>query len=324
MKKRFFNAVVATVAAMSLSVSAFAETATPGLSDLPGWSGVPGASDAAVTVPVDKSYIEVGSEDGVLVAGPKGAFGSATSVTLAASIASGDEIPSDMAKAVEEAVYNVLDNWKPRLVTQNFSVNTVVRVSLYNQDNEEFEPTAALDLTIPTDKKSNIVAYVGDNGKVEWYEIKDDNNKLMTISTKHFSDYYFLTLDATVVDTLLGIVGPEDPDETDDVNGGGNNGGGDNSGSTESTTAAPEETTTTTAPATSDNNGGSNSGDDTTAAPSDTDSNGTGDSNNGSGDSNNGSTDGTGSDKNQATGVVLAVIPAAIAAAAVVISKKRK
>lgn len=89
MKKRFFNAVVATVAAMSLSVSAFAETATPGLSDLPGWTGVPGASDAAVTVPVDKSYIEVGSEDGVLVAGPKGAFGSATSVTLAASIASG-------------------------------------------------------------------------------------------------------------------------------------------------------------------------------------------------------------------------------------------
>lgn len=322
MKKRFFNAVVAAVAAMSLSVSAFAETATPGLSDLPGWSGVPGASDAAVTVPVDKSYIEVGSEDGVLVAGPKGAFGSATSVTLAASIASGDEIPGDMAKAVEDAVYNVLDNWKPRLVTQNFSVNTVVRVSLYNQDNEEFEPTAALDLTIPTDKKSNIVAYVGDNGKVEWYEIKDDNNKLMTISTKHFSDYYFLTLDATVVDTLLGIVGPEDPDETDDSN----NGGGNNGGSTESTsqTAAPEETTTTAAPTTSDNNGGSNSGDDTTAAPSDTDSNGTGDSNNGSGDSNNGSTDGTGSDKNQATGVVLAVIPAAIAAAAVVISKKRK
>lgn len=319
MKKRFFNAVVATVAAMSLSVSAFAETATPGLSDLPGWSGVPGASDAAVTVPVDKSYIEVGSEDGVLVAGPKGAFGSATSVTLAASIASGDEIPSDMVEGVKEAVYNVLDNWKPRLVTQNFSVNTVVRVSLYNQDNEEFEPTAALDLTIPTDKKSNIVAYVGDNGKVEWYEIKDDNNKLMTISTKHFSDYYFLTLDATVVDTLLGIVGPivgpEDPDETDDSN----NGGGNNGGSTESTsqTAAPEETTTTAAPTTSDNNGGSNSGDDTTAAPSDTDSNGTG-------DSNNGSTDGTGSDKNQATGVVLAVIPAAIAAAAVVISKKRK
>ncbi len=322
MKKRFFNAVVAAVAAMSLSVSAFAETATPGLSDLPGWSGVPGASDAAVTVPVDKSYIEVGSEDGVLVAGPKGAFGSATSVTLAASIASGDEIPSDMVEGVKEAVYNVLDNWKPRLVTQNFSVNTVVRVSLYNQDNEEFEPTAALDLTIPTDKKSNIVAYVGDNGKVEWYEIKDDNNKLMTISTKHFSDYYFLTLDATVVDTLLGIVGPEDPDETDDSN----NGGGNNGGSTESTsqTAAPEETTTTAAPTTSDNNGGSNSGDDTTAAPSDTDSNGTGDSNNGSGDSNNGSTDGTGSDKNQATGVVLAVITAAIAAAAVVISKKRK
>ena len=313
MKKRFFNAVVAAVAAMSLSVSAFAETATPGLSVLPGWSGVPGASDAAVTVPVDKSYIEVGSEDGVLVAGPKGAFGSATSVTLAASIASGDEIPSDMVEGVKEAVYNVLDNWKPRLVTQNFSVNTVVRVSLYNQDNEEFEPTAALDLTIPTDKKSNIVAYVGDNGKVEWYEIKDDNNKLMTISTKHFSDYYFLTLDATVVDTLLGIVGPEDPDDN-------------NSGNTESTTqtAAPEETTTTAAPTTSDNNGGSNSGDDTTAAPSDTDSNGTGDSNNGSGDSNNGSTDGTGSDKNQATGVVLAVIPAAIAAAAVVISKKRK
>ncbi len=227
-----------------------------------------------------------------------------------------------MVEGVKEAVYNVLDNWKPRLVTQNFSVNTVVRVSLYNQDNEEFEPTAALDLTIPTDKKSNIVAYVGDNGKVEWYEIKDDNNKLMTISTKHFSDYYFLTLDATVVDTLLGIVGPEDPDETDDSN----NGGGNNGGSTESTsqTAAPEETTTTAAPTTSDNNGGSNSGDDTTAAPSDTESNGTGDSNNGSGDSNNGSTDGTGSDKNQATGVVLAVIPAAIAAAAVVISKKRK
>lgn len=323
MKKRFFNAVVAAVAAMSLSVSAFAETATPGLSDLPGWSGVPGASDAAVTVPVDKSYIEVGSEDGVLVAGPKGAFGDATSVTLAASIASGEDIPTDMAEYVEEAVYDVLNNWKPRLVTQKFSVNTVVRVSLYNQDNEEFEPTAALDLTIPTDKKSNIVAYVGDNGKVEWYEIKDDNNKLMTISTKHFSDYYFLTLDATVVDTLLGIVGPEDPDETDDSN---NGGGNNNGGSTESTsqTAAPEETTTTAAPTTSGNNGGSNSGDDTTAAPSDTDSNGTGDSNNGSGDSNNGSTDGTGSDKNQATGVVLAVVPAAIAAAAVVISKKRK
>lgn len=327
MKKRFFNAVVATVAAMSLSVSAFAEAATPGLSDLPGWSGVPGASESAVTVTIgDKSIVEVGSVDGILVKGSKAAFAGAASVTLAASIVSGEDIPADMVETVEDAVYNVLNNWKPRLVTKKFDVNTVVRVSLYDENQEEFQPKAALDLTIASDKNSNVVAYVDDEGKVEWYEIdRESNNKLMTITTKHFSDYYFLTLDDTVVDTLLGVVGPEDPDDGDN-NGGNNGGNGGDTGNTESTseTAAPEATTTTEPSNTTDNNtnNGSNGGDNTTApvddttdAPSETDSNGSG---------NTGSTDGTGSDKNQATGVVLAVIPAAIAAAAVVISKKRK
>lgn len=73
-----------------------------------------------------------------------------------------------------------------------------------------------------------------------------------------------------------------------------------------------------------------NKTDETTTAPDDvtpgdttTDGDNAGD--NGAGSGNNGSTAGdNGDDKNQPTGVVLAIVPAAVAAAGVIISKKRK
>lgn len=308
MKKRIFSVAVAAAVAMSLSVSAFA-AAGPGMSDaIPGWSDVVGGSETETSVNVTPDGETVITTDNDLqVVAPKGAFpDGVTSVTLVASVG---VVKSEYVESIVSGINRLVDtDHALAKVTYGMSLE------LLDQNRNPIQPVKDLTVSIAqnsNNKLSNTVVYLSDDGKEATSFTLNKDGRLFKFSVPHFSKYYLGILDdseqtTTTTTTTTTSGGFVDPD--------GNN----------TTTTTSEETTTTTAPATSDNNGGSNSGDDTTAASSDIDSNGTGDSNNGSGDSNNGSTDGTGSDKNQATGVVLAVIPAAIAAAAVVISKKRK
>lgn len=307
MKKRIFSVAVAAAVAMSLSVSAFA-AAGPGMSDaIPGWSDVVGGSETETSVNVNPDGETVITTDNDLqVVAPKGAFpDGVTSVTLVASVG---VVKSEYVESIVRGINGLVDtDHALAKVTYGMSLE------LLDQNRNPIQPVKDLTVSIAqnsNNKLSNTVVYLSDDGKEATSFTLNKDGRLFKFSVPHFSKYYLGILDdseqTTTTTTTTTSGGFVDPD--------GNN----------TTTTTSEETTTTTAPATSDNNGGSNSGDDTTAASSDIDSNGTGDSNNGSGDSNNGSTDGTGSDKNQATGVVLAVIPAAIAAAAVVISKKRK
>lgn len=90
----------------------------------------------------------------------------------------------------------------------------------------------------------------------------------------------------------------------------------DNPTDEEGTTAPDDDDTNTDEPDVS--TGNTDNDDNNTGNNGDTN---TGDTNNGTGDTNNGTSTG---DKNQPTGVALAVIPAALAAAGVIVSKKRK
>lgn len=331
MKKRFFNTAVAIAAAMALSVSAFAEAAEPGLS-VPGFSGIPGASTALVKGEIVGSTMKLGSSEGIAVDGRLKYFGDRTNVVLCASLQ--DDVPADVQDATEAIVTDYLSAQKPTMSSNTIEVNMVIRVQLYDLDAEEyFEPSGPLTVSVPTDSVSNIVAFISEDGKtIEWRSLNKGGNTVMSFTASHFSDYYFMTLDEDVVEALTtndpGNDVPAPGETTTAPTTPVGPGGSDN---TTTTTAAPDATTapdSTTAP-------GTNNGGDTTTAPSEnTDNNGSNggdttnapaDGGNDSTDNNNtGNTDGTGNDKNQNTGVVLAVIPAAIAAAAVVISKKRK
>lgn len=333
MKKRFFNTAVAIAAAMALSVSAFAEAAEPGLS-VPGFSGIPGASTALVKGEIVGSTMKLGSSEGIAVDGRLKYFGDRTNVVLCASLQ--DDVPADVQEATEAIVTDYLSAQKPTMSSNTIEVNMVIRVQLYDLDAEEyFEPSGPLTVSVPTDSVSNIVAFISEDGKtIEWRSLNKGGNTVMSFTASHFSDYYFMTLDEDVVEALTtndpGNDVPAPGETTTAPTTPVGPGGSDNT--TTTTTAAPDATTapdsttapgtnnggdTTTAPSENTDNNGSNGGD-TTNAPADGGNDSTDDNNN------TGNTDGTGNDKNQNTGVVLAVIPAAIAAAAVVISKKRK
>ena len=326
MKKRFFNTAVAVAAAMSLSVCAFAEAAEPGVS-LPGFSGLPGASDAAVGAAVGTATVKLGSDEGVLVTGPASAFKPATYVYLGVSLST--SVDAETEAYVKDCVETALANHKPTLEDDKMTVNSAVRLKLYNQDKEEIQPNSALTVKIAYDGESNIAAYIDAEGNVEWIKL-DTTSKIMTFKTSHFSDFYFLKLREGLVETLTNTDGGLAPGEVTTTTSGSTNPGGGISGpgNETTTTQAPEaEATTTQAPAVTTT---------TTAAPSGSDDKPNNDDNTPSGgdttngpaneDNSNVGNDGAGNgpDKNQATGVVLAVVPAAIAAAAVVISKKRK
>lgn len=330
MKKRFFNTAVAIAAAMSLSVCAFAEAADPGIS-LPGFSGLPGASDATVGAAVGKTTVKLGSDEGVLVTGPASAFKPATYVYLGVSLST--SVEGETEAYVKECVETALKNHKPTLEDDKMTVNSAVRLKLYNQDKKEIQPNSALTVKIAYDGESNIVAYIDEKGDVEWIKL-DTTSKIMTFKTSHFSDFYFLKLREGIVETLTnsessGTV----PGEVTTTPSGSTNppGGGSTSSDNTTTTQAPEADTTTTqapavtTPATTTAPSGSddkpNNDDNTTSGGNTTNTTAIEDNGN-SNVGNDGA--GNGADKNQATGVVLAVIPAAIAAAAVVISKKRK
>ncbi|MBD5114862.1 MAG: hypothetical protein HDT46_06605 [Ruminococcaceae bacterium] len=314
MKKRFFSTAVAVVAAMSLSVGAFADADIAN----PGWSDLVGGSDYEETVVLadcEDGEVVLGSDEGLAIVGNVEDFpAGVTSVTLVASVGQLKAAPA------AEAVENI------KTVKKNVeSVTYGISVTLYDQNHNSIEPVNPLEVHIASNnanKASTFAAYISDNGAdVEVITLKRNSTRTVFIfSAPHFSNYYLATTKTTTGGTIGGGGNGSDPALTSDAasttapdaentDNSGNNGG--------DTTQAPSDTTV------DDGNNGNtgNNGGDTTQAPSDTTAApAVDDGNNG----NTGNTDGTGNDKNQATGVVLGVIPAAIAAAAVVISKKRK
>lgn len=350
MKKRIFNTVVAVAAAMSLSVCAFAEAADPGVSgpgasdpgtsgttefSIPGWSGfgVPGASDSVVGVTIGTGLAEFGSDQGVKITGPGSAFGKPGDVVyLAASLLK--PVPADVAADVAKDVEYELASYRPKLVTEKLDVNMALRLDFYKKTGDTFEqihPTGEITVNVAK-VDTNVVAHKTKDAKgndtFEWIE-PATIGQIVTFTATSFSDYYLLDIDQLVADTLTGNEDRNDYPGVDPVN---PIPGGD----PVTTTQAPEATTTPTPEATTtpaaDVNTTSPEATTTTTKDSDTTTTttkapggNTGNTPDDNGNNNVGNDgNGNGPDKNQATGVVLAVIPAAIAACAVVISKKRK
>lgn len=326
MKKRIFNTAVALVAAMSLSTAAFAEAA-PGVSDPgvsgpgvsnPGWSDLgPGASDYMETVDLtglaDDAEVMLGSDKGLAVVGTRKDFpADVTSVTIISSIG---ELKDEPAKEAKKVIQN--KNSDRYIVKVSYGIS----VTLLDQDGNVIEPVNPLTVYVvqtSENKTSNGAAYISDDGKtVETIVKKADFSKESTyfkFVASHFSKYYLFQYDVE-----------EETTTTTKAPGGSSGGGFDDpgNGGNTTTTKAPEADTTTKAPA----DVTTKAPDTTTKAPADGTTKAPADNTPDDGNNNNNvgnDGNGNGADKNQATGVVLAVIPAAIAASAVVISKKRK
>lgn len=328
MKKQFFTAAVACAAALSLSVSAFAANDL-GFSDGDlGGSGI-GESYQVVTVN-ENGETRVATSAGVGAIFPQGSLPTnIVSVKMevvsedASNLTTGDEAFDSMKQGLKDLGGD-----------DTLKVNKLISITLTGTDKDGNQVpvttfTRPITVVVVNDDVSNAIGYP---------EGADAEHKLLglfigettsTFSTDHFSDFYQITVAEDVANTLRG--GNTPPEETTTTTSKPTDlvppGSGDNSGNAgETTTAAPANTT-----GSSDNGTGDGSfdidfettGGDTTNAPSDSGSTNEGGDN---GNGNNGDTGnaGAGNDKNQATGVVLAVIPAAVAAAAVIISKKRK
>lgn len=337
MKKRIFNTAVALVAAMSLSTVAFAEAA-PGVSDPgvsgPGWSGLEaGGSIYEETVDLTKlgpdDEVLLGGDQGLAILGYRKDFDeSVTSVTIKSAIG---KLTDEAANAAVKGINGVLEE-DEELVREDgkYAIYYGISVTLLDQNGKVIEPKHALTVHVKysaDNEKSTSAAYVSDDGKkaervTSWNKVKSDvtgEYLYFTFSAKHFSKYYMFRTTEII----------KSSDTTNNgSSGSGNSGSGfDNPGSSSgntTTTQAPEADTaaqypdSTTVPTGGSDNPGSNEGNNVTNTPADN----TPDDGNNNNVGNDGN--GNGADKNQATGVVLAVIPAAIAATAVIISKKRK
>lgn len=320
MKKRIFSTAVALAAAMSLSVSAFAAAAIGETDTNPGWSDIVGGSEDRIEVDVNPNgETRIVTDIGLAVIAPKGTFpAGVTKVTLTANIGA---VKEERVEEITAKINGVIDDQeKLAFVTYGMSLE------LNDQNGNsitEFNNLLTVSISKNTTiENNNTVVYLSDDGNTaEAYELKNMENNTFQFSVPHFSKYYLGNLDEgePPVPPVPPVNTPATTPDPGFVDPGDNDGNTDGDKTTEDT-KNPEDGTT--APSNTTDNG-SNGGD--TNAPADgTNAPVDGEPDDGSNGGNAGDTNGTGNDKNQATGVVLAVVPAAIAAAAVVISKKRK
>ncbi len=238
MKKGILASVVACVAAMSLSVAAFA--ADPGSTN--------GEKKAETTVEKDKE-ISVTLDNGTAIDAPANTFAEGVKVTFATNPqeVEGKTETAKTEETVKKAISQISTEAKAEIV-----VKTKIEVTATDADGKTVQPAEGkkVKVTVTYDGNSNIVVYVGSDGKVEFMALTiSEDKKTASFETSHFSDFYMAKVDDADVEKLVG------KDATVKVDG-------------------------------------------DTNKPAD--------------------------DKNEPTGVVLAIVPAAIAAAAVVVSKKRK
>lgn len=174
MKKRFFTAAIACVAALSLSVSAFA--ADPGATN--------GKVESTQTGITAETPVSIETDLGLSVSAPAGTFdASVTEVKMNADVQATDNAAS---AAVEETISDV--------TTTGVSVNTKISITLTDQDGNVIQPVnGKVTVTVAYDGVSNAVAYVNGN-VVEFIKLVVDGN-VASFDATHFSDYYLVTLD---------------------------------------------------------------------------------------------------------------------------------
>lgn len=201
MKKRFFTAAIACVAALSLSVSAFA--ADPGATN--------GKVESTQTGITAETPISIETDLGLSISAPAGTFdASVTEVKMNADVQATDDAAS---AAVEETISDV--------TTTGVSVNTKISVTLTDQDGNAIQPVnGKVTVTVAYDGVSNAVAYVNGN-VVEFIKLVIDG-AVASFDAAHFSDYYLVTLDdvnAVEYDkTLTADNGSANAPSTDDKN----------------------------------------------------------------------------------------------------------
>lgn len=174
MKKRFFTAAIACVAALSLSVSAFA--ADPGATN--------GKVESTQTGITAETPVKIETDLGLSIDAPAGTFAaSVTEVTMNADVQATNNSSS---AAVAETVADV--------ASTSVTVNTKISVTLTDQDGNPIEPVnGKVTVTVAYDGVSNAVAYV--NGNVVEFLKLAINGAVASFDASHFSDYYLVTLD---------------------------------------------------------------------------------------------------------------------------------
>lgn len=174
MKKRLFTAAIACVAALSLSVSAFA--ADPGATN-----GKVESSQTGITA---ETPVKIETDLGLSIEAPAGTFdASVTEVTMNADVQATNNSAS---AAVAETVADV--------ASTPVTVNTKISVTLTDQNGNPIEPVnGKVTVTVAYDGVSNAVAYV--NGNVVEFLKLTINGAVACFDASHFSDYYLVTLD---------------------------------------------------------------------------------------------------------------------------------
>lgn len=194
MKKRILTSAIAFVAAMSLSVAAFA-AAEPGATN-----GKVEATQKDITA---ETPIDIKSDLGLTIAGDAGTFAEGvTEVKMDADIAATDNTKDEAAaKTINEAIEKLVKDAKADL-----QINTKLAISLFDQDDKAIQPAEGkkLTVTVAYDGVSNAIAYVGDK-KVEFIKLNvSEDNKTASFDVTHFSDYYMVKVADSVVADLEG------------------------------------------------------------------------------------------------------------------------
>lgn len=194
MKKRILTSAIAFVAAMSLSVAAFA-AAEPGATN-----GKVEATQKDITA---ETPIDIKSDLGLTIAGDAGTFAEGvTEVKMDADITATDNTAAEAAaKTINEAIEKLVKDAKADL-----QINTKLAISLFDQDDKAIQPAEGkkLTVTVAYDGVSNAIAYVGDK-KVEFIKLNvSEDKKTASFDVTHFSDYYMVKVADSVVADLEG------------------------------------------------------------------------------------------------------------------------
>lgn len=188
MKKKIFAAAVAFVATMSLATSAFATEA----------GGTNGTASTTVKVEADKPT-EFTTDKDLAITAPAGAFEAGVEVKMDADVtAPKAEAVAAETKTIEAAVADIA---KVTGDAAKATVNTKIAITL-TADGKSVQPKEEVEVVVAPDDVSNAVAFV-DGKKVEFIKLDKEGGK-WSFKAKHFSDYYLVTVDDTLLSKLEG------------------------------------------------------------------------------------------------------------------------
>lgn len=252
MKKRILAAIIAaSVAAATLSVTAFAEM---------GGSDYTDDTSTAVVTPGEDDTVVLSTEDGVIL--------DVNTVDLPEGVEevsfSAVELDTDTpeVETIKEVFSLVIDTLDTDATAEDLDIVAVYDFSLVDQNGDKVD-AGFLNVSVPCDNEGvNAVIYVDDEGNMEYYRAYYSDG-FINFTVPHFSTYALAVVPEDVLAEIV-LPSPADDEIADDAD----------ADDADADDAAEDDTT-----------------------------------------------DG---DKNVATGVALAVVPAAIAGVVAVISRKRK